>query len=429
MNRTRVVVVSHQLPGRLSASALALASLLTFPACSTQDPTLTPMHEHKPVNVSDINQINDPAASDSEPTEFVGTANRTFFAATGTLGGENGSPAAHRLYEAKPPTFPTKLTPKVEVSPLDATPIGDGKPSTKPRSLRLAPGSTDQSPRILYLSKAEVFLWQQTSEPIPPKSSTSKLLRADTIENLGANCLLAGSDVANSILLHRINVDDKYYEEIPNTKIAGQQMLRMVGNDAKDELAMIVATGTTRQLWRWVPSQSPKQVGSIVPKDVIATSEGFLVASDTDTYRLVAGAVKDIPNSLGTNLAVAAITKCGSESWMVASTSTSSHLWKLELVDTKPTWVAKVDFPAVVKDGRSLVPMGSGFGFVTEENGLWDLQPTPTGHHPKAYSPSPTDVTGRVERLWPAFAPPFAFFAAKTSTGPMGIELCLWWEH
>lgn len=427
MIKTRLGLVSHQFLVRLLAPGMAIASLLVIPACSTQDPNASIRHNHKPVNVSDVNQINDPAVSDSMPAEFVSIGNRTFFAATGTVGGSTGSSAAHRLYEAKLPTFSSSGLPTVSISPLDKASIGDGAPSTQPRSLRLVPGCTEQSPSILYLSGAEVFLWQQTSLPISPKMPTSKLLRADAIEPLGSECILAGSDVANSILLHRIDVEKAHYEEIPNTKIAGKQVLRMVGNDAKGELAMIVATATTRQLWRWVPSQSPKQVGSIVPKDVIATSEGFLIATETDTYRLVAGATVQVPNRMESSLVVAAITRSGLDSWMVASTSSGSHLWKLELVDSKPTWVDKVDFPMLVADGRSLVPMGQGFGFVTGQNQLWDLQPLAAGHHPKAYSPATTTLAGRVERLWPAFAPPFAFFAAKTSSGPKGVELCLWW--
>lgn len=429
MIKTRLGLVPHPILGCILAPAVALASLVVTPACSSQDPNLSILHNHKPVNVSDVNQIKDPAASDSMPAEFISVGNRTFFAATGTVGGSNGNPAAHRLYEAKRPTFSSTAPPTVPISPLDKAPIGDGKPSTQPRSLRFVPGSTEQSPSILYLSGAEVFLWRQTSVSIPPKAPTSRLFRADAIEPLGSECLLAGSDVADSILLHRIDVDKRHYEEIPNTKIAGQQVLRMVGNDHTGELAMIVATATNRQLWRWVPSQSPRQVGSLVPKDVIATSEGFLIATETETYRLVAGATTLVPNRVGSSLVVAAITRSGLDSWMVASTSSSSHLWQLELVDTKPTWVAKVDFPMRVEDGRSLVPMGQGFGFVTGQNNLWDLQPTASGHHPKAYSPAQTFLTGRVERLWPAFSPPIAFFAAKTSSGPEGVELCLWWAN
>jgi hypothetical protein len=82
-----------------------------------------------------------------------------------------------------------------------------------------------------------------------------------------------------------------------------------------------------------------------------------------------------------------------------------------------------------VEDGRSLVPMGQGFGFVTGQNKLWDLQPMASGSHPKAYSPATTSLTGRVARLWPAFSPPIAFFAAKTISGPEGVELCLWWAN
>jgi len=429
MTKTRLGPVPHRFLGRLLASAVTLASVVVIPACSSQDPNRSVLHNHKPVNVSDVNQIKDPAASDSMPAEFISVGNRTFFTATGTVGGANGSPAAHRLYEASRPTFSSTAPPTVRISPLDKATIGDGKPSTQPRALRFVPGSTEQSPSILYLSGAEVFLWRQTSVPIAPEGPTSRLLRADAIEPLGSECLLAGSDVANSILLHRIDVDKRHYEEIPNTKIVGQQVLRMVGNDANGELAMIVATASTRQLWRWVPSQSPRQVGSIVPKDVIATSEGFLIATETDTYRLEAGATTRVPNDMGSSLVVAAITRSGLDSWMVASTSSSTHLWKLELVETTPTWVAKVDFRMLVADGRSLVPMGPGFGFVTGQNNLWDLQPMASGSHPKAYSPATTSLTGRVDRLWPAFAPPFAFFAAKTSAGPEGVELCLWWAN
>lgn len=376
---------------------------------------LAMLHEHKPVNVSNINILGDP----SNPEAFAAGAAVAYFSVN--LAPTGAQPFA--IYQYDPTDHSaTKLK------------IG-GSFAHKPHSITAVPGTPEM---VLFAAATKVLLWDGVDDSDYLEcvaASTPAILRAYAVAADGADSFMLAEPEAGKIGTYKItpSADAPTYARVGAADLLGDGVSELaLSSVAWRRAAFLAMNAGVATLHTWDGRGAPTVVADLTPSFLHSTDTDLLVAgvySGSSLPRVFkvtgAGTVAHVPCSDGGMLQdVYGITYWDGDFWVLAKRDNQTKLWKV--AGGALEFVAK--YRDLVNGGnkpRGFVPLNGCLGFITGTSCFWNVGPRMSDHEAEPDLIKPGEL---VQTMWPFQNE--ALFAADgfdEDGRAMGVELWRWW--
>ena len=370
----------------------------------------SPMHEHKPTNVSDIGQIG------NDPDSFAAGREALYYSA---LEPGAGPPVPH-IYKCVPgaPTDPCVVT---RITAL----------SEKARSIAVVPGLVE---RLLFFTGEQLRFWDGSLQTAVPTGETAGHLLAVRAD-WGPGVMLANPPAqTNQIQLYSIDTRTRPPSYTPvGNPVTGAEVVAFELSLVPGQRAAFTArdTGGIVRLYLWTGSgtDTPTAQPEAEPCHLVA-SEGirYLYAAKPAQYwrPLAIEGGRVVPLAENVNLdQILSITSWDSRDWVLGTIGQDTTLWRIDDGKLNPVEpLGRIHGPAQYVP-RSLVPLGATLGFVSGTMRCWNVAEgldydSTRGTGMELIAPDAT-----ISGLWPFRSQ--AFFAAKHITAGVGVKLFRWW--
>lgn len=370
---------------------------------------LFPKDHHKPVNVSNINVLEDPSNA-----AFVPGASLTYFSA--------------KAFPAEPPPYQVF---KYGPSPTFVEPIPGGFPMP-PQSIAVLPIDGTKPETLLVAAGSEVYYWKSDYEKCTPATDTKPVVSVHALRADKVGSLMLAQYSASEIAIYTFTIPSEPITAPPTySLVAGSAKTAKADHPVRAlelspagfrRAAFILLNGTKRQFYTWAGNGPPVVVPNLKPLMMNAGLK-LLVARDVSPYIVEVvqpGAFKQLPHDGNKELDdVYGITTWKGQDWVLAKSNDKTTLWKV--ANGKLKWVE--EFADLVSDGhkpRGFVPLGGSLGLITGKQTFWNI--VPEGDHESSNSGlMKHDYV--VKTMWPCNNE--ALFAAVDEGGD--VEPWRWW--
>ena len=231
---------------------------------------LRPLHEHKPVNVSDIHQ-----QGDADPDSFAAGKDVVYFAATGTWMGQAHGEPGPRIYVYDPARDPLSVSPigsQESTFPLQSEPLDE-----RPRHLAVVPTTPE---RVLFTVSNRVRIWDQGYRAVTP--DPSRLVEIHGIRTNESDAWMVASPEVGKVQIYAIDPSARTFHEVSDTLVAAETVQQFEVSPLPDRVAFVVRSRADSTLYVWSGSGSPTALAVERPRLLRFSGRRLLFAADKD---------------------------------------------------------------------------------------------------------------------------------------------------
>ncbi|MFT7537003.1 MAG: hypothetical protein ACI85K_002959 [Hyphomicrobiaceae bacterium] len=367
------------------------------------------VHDHKPVNVSNINVLEDPSDD-----LFVAGDSLTYFSAKAVTPGLG----EYRIF-------------KYDHKQKSVAAIGS-RLNALAHSIAVIPKAGMTPEALLLAAGAEVYYGNTKYEQCKPATGTNPVVTVHALRADEGGNLMLGQRAEGTIALYttQTSLAPFSYSMVADSTITGRGVHSMaLSSTGFRRAAFIVEVKPKNQLYTWSGSGTPVVVNDLNP---IMMNSGIKLLATKDTSPYVvevvsAGVCVGVSPADGPGIqdAYGIATWCGFD-WVLAKFNDATTLWRV--VGNNLVFDEKLgDLVSENLRPRGFVPLGASLGLIAGKSVFWSIVPGRASYKAESIYLNKNYV---VRTMWPCHGE--ALFAADGEDlhgNQIGIAPWRWWTH